>query len=366
MFSLLPKNDLAQTLRIRRFIIGASSYLMWMALITYCYYHGFMRLSAEYTATAFALFFITNILFYIIFRTGLNKRCSDPSLTMHQMIVAAFGAMIVIYFTDIVRGVMLLAYIVTILFGVFRFKLRQYIEYTLFSLASYAIIILLLFKYHPDKINLRIELLQWVVLAAILFWFSIIGSYISGLSQRLSDTNRSLQNALNTISELAIHDELTKAFNRRHLFEELHRQKALADRGSSFFSIALFDLDHFKHANDTYGHLKGDDILKHLIQAVKHEIREVDCLARYGGEEFIIIMTNTDIKRAEECSNRIKKVVEKLKFPGLPESFSITISIGITIYNPNESIEHIISRADKALYRAKSAGRNQVATENPV
>lgn len=366
MLSLLPKNDSAQALRIRRFLIAASSYLMWMAVIFYCYYHGFLRLSGAGISAAFAIFIFINMLFYIIFRTGLNKRSSDPSLTMHQMIAAALGVMITIYFTDVIRGIMLLAYIVTILFGVFRLKIRQYISFSLFSMTSYSIVILLLMKNHPDKINLKIELLQWVVLAAVLFWFAIIGSYISALSQRLSDTNRSLKNAVNTIKELAIHDDLTKAFNRRHLFEELHRQKALADRGNSFFSIALFDLDHFKKTNDTYGHLKGDDILKHLIQAIKHEIREVDCLARYGGEEFILIMSNTEIKGAEECSFRIQQAIEKLKFPGFPESFGITVSTGVTIYKPVESIEQIISRADNALYRAKSAGRNQVITEYPV
>jgi len=217
MFSLLPENDTPQALRIRRFLIAAYSYLMWMALITYCHYQGFMRLS-----------------------TG------------------------------------------------------------------------------------------WI------------------------------------IKELAIHDDLTRAFNRRHLFEEPRRHKALADRDGYVFSIALFDLDHFKHTNDTYGHLKGDDILKHLIQAVKHEIREVDCLARYGGEEFIVIMPNTDITGAEECSQRIKKTAEKLKHPGFPESFNITISTGVTIYQPVESIEQAIARADNALYRAKSHGRNQVAAEHPA
>jgi diguanylate cyclase (GGDEF)-like protein len=260
---------------------------------------------------------------------------------------------------------MLLGYIVTILFGIFGFSFRQYIIFTLFSMTSYAFVIFLLLNHHPENINLKIELLQWVVLAVVMVWFSFFGAYISGLRQRYSIANRELKAALNTINELAIHDDLTKAYNRRHLFGEIQRQKALADRGRTFFSIALLDLDHFKRANDTYGHLKGDDILKHLIQAVKHEIREVDCLARYGGEEFIIVMSNTDIIEAEECAERVKKTVEKLKFPGFPDSFGITVSIGIAAYQRNESIEQLISRADDALYQAKSAGRNQVVTGYP-
>jgi diguanylate cyclase (GGDEF)-like protein len=364
MFPLLPKDDPAQTLRIRRFFIGASSYLMWMTLIIYCHYHGFIRMPVKWTAAAFTIFMLIQALFYIFLRSGANKRFADPSMTMPQMIVAAAGAMIVICFTDVVRGIMLLAYIVTILFGVFRFRLRQYIGYTLFSMASYSLVILLLINNHPIKINLKIELLQWVVLAVVLVWFSIVGAYISGLRQRFSNANRELKKAFNTINELAIHDDLTKVFNRRHLFEELQRQKALADRGNTFFSIALIDLDHFKKANDTYGHLKGDDILKHLIQAVKHEIREFDCLARYGGEEFIIVMNNTAINQGQECAERVRKTVEKLKFPGFPDSFGITVSIGITAYKTNESLEQLVTRADVALYRAKFAGRNQVISES--
>jgi diguanylate cyclase (GGDEF)-like protein len=365
MFSLFPKNDPLQELRIRRFLIGAASYLMWMALIIYCHYHGFIRMSGKNTTIIFGLFLLIQFLFYIFLRFGGNKRLSDPSLTMLQMLVAAVGAMIVIYYTDVVRGVMLLAYIVTILFGVFRFTFRQYILFTLFSIAGYAFVISQLMNNHPENINLKIELLQWVVLSVLLFWSSIFGAYISGLRQRNADANRELKKAFNTIQELAIHDDLTKAYNRRYLFDELHRQKAVADRGRALFSIVLFDLDHFKTVNDIYGHLKGDDILKHLIQALKHEIREGDCLARYGGEEFIIVLAHTNMKEAEECAERIRKTAEKLKFPGVPDSFGITVSIGVTAYNPNESIERLISRADAALYRAKSAGRNQVITEYP-
>ncbi len=365
MFSFFPKDDPAQALRIRRFSIGAASYLMWMGLLFYCHTHGFLRLPMTWLIVLFLFFISIQLVFYGILRSGINKHLADPSMTMPQMMVAALGAMTGIYFTDVVRGVMLLAYIVTILFGVFRFRMRHYIAYTFFSMASYSLVIWLLCKYHPEHINLKIELLQWVVLGAVLIWFSIVGAYISGLRKKISHANRELQSALNIINELAIHDDLTKVYNRRHLFEELQRQKALADRGKNVFSIAMVDLDHFKRANDTYGHLMGDEILKHLIQTVKHEIREADCLARYGGEEFIIVMSSTDIKEAEECAQRVKKTVEKLKFPGFPESFGITISIGITVYKPVESIEQLIARADAALYRAKTSGRNQVVLEYP-
>lgn len=362
---LIPKDDPKQALRLRRFFIASASYLMWMVLIVYCYYPGFIRLSKGWTALAFGMIILVNILVYILLRTGLNKRFSDPSLTMFQMTTAALFVMVAIYFTDEIRGIMLLAYIVTILFGIFRFTLSQYIRFTLFSVATYAFVILLLQINHPDKINFQIELLQLIIFASVLTWFSMLGNYLSGLREKLSLTNYNLKTALNTIQDLVIHDDLTQAYNRRHMYEELLRKKALADRSGIIFSITLIDLDFFKQVNDTYGHLKGDDVLKHLIHSIGREIREIDSVSRYGGEEFLIIMGNTDIKGAEEGALRIKKAVENLKFPGFPESFAITISAGVTSYKPVEPVEKMIDRADKALYKAKAAGRNQVFVKHP-
>lgn len=362
---IFPKNDPVQALRIRRFLIAAASYLMWLMLIFQCYRMGFVRLTPEWMMIFFSLCIFINMLMFLILRTGLNLRFSDPSLTMLQMILATLGVMITIYFTDYIRGVMLLAYIVTMLFGVFRFKLRQYIKYAGFSIISYTIVVILLLKHHPEQIDVRIEALQWAVFAAVLAWFSIIGSYISNLRQKLSAANHDLKAALHTINELAIHDDLTQAYNRRHMFERLRHEKATADRGGPGFSIAIFDLDHFKAVNDTYGHQKGDEVLKFLIQAVKYEIREVDCVARYGGEEFVIIMGRTAAEGAQECAQRIQKAAAAMKFPGFPPSFGITISIGLTVYQPTESIDQIIARADEALFSAKAAGRNRVVVGNP-
>ncbi len=362
---IFPADDPLQALRIRRFLIAAASYLMWIILIFQCYRMGFFRLPPDLVAIFVGFCVFINALLYVIFRTGMNLRFSDPSLTLLQMIPATLLIMIVIYFTDHIRGVMLLAYIVTMLFGIFRFTIRQYIGYTLFSLASYTIVVILMLKHHPEQIDPRIEVVQWAVFAAVLAWFSIIGSYISRLRRKLSEANHDLKTALDTINDLAIHDDLTQAYNRRHMFERLQYEKAAADRDGSGFSIAIFDLDHFKEVNDTYGHQKGDDVLKFLIQAVKHEIRKIDCVARYGGEEFVVIMSRTAAKGAKECAQRIQKTIAEMKFPGFPASFGITLSIGLTIYQPRESIDQIIARADRALYQAKAEGRNRVVVETP-
>ncbi|MGM0452892.1 MAG: GGDEF domain-containing protein [Thermodesulfobacteriota bacterium] len=360
---LIPKDDPLQALRMRRYFIGVSAYLMWLILIIYCYFLGFVRLPLQGIAAAFSVVIGILLGFYIVFRTGWNQKFSDPSLTFAQMTPGAIGAMFAIYFTDRVRAVMLLIYVVTLLFGILRFNLKQFVLFTLFSVSGYGLVIVLLYTYHPETIHFRIEALQFVVFATVLVWFSMVGTYISSLRNRISATNNELSNALHTIETLAIHDDLTQAYNRRQMFSELRRGKSLADRHGQPFSIAIFDLDDFKHVNDTYGHLKGDEVLKRLIRQIGHELRQSDSLARYGGEEFMVMMADTDIAGARECGEKIRQCAQNLRYPGFPDAFKITASVGVTAYNSIESIDYTILRADTALYRAKANGKNRVEIE---
>lgn len=363
--TLIPRDDPAQALRIRRFLIAFAAYLIWLAVIAYCHYLDLIRLSIRQSAILYGSLIVINILFFIVFRTGLNKKFTEPSLTVPQMVIATIGAMLFIYFTERIRALLLLIYFMTFIFGVFRFNLRQFILFALFTFCSYLLLVLMLFHYHPEQMDAPIEILQLFIFGTVLFWFSFVGSYISSLRNRLSTANHELKLALKTIEGLAIHDHLTGAYNRRHMHEELQKAKSIADRGGMPFSIAIFDLDHFKPVNDDFGHQKGDEVLKQIVQQVSSRIRETDIIARYGGEEFIVIMIATDIAGAAEGAQKIHKCVHNLKYPGLPDSFRITISIGATSYRPVESIDEMISRADTALYRAKANGRDRVEIEWP-
>jgi len=360
MWKILPEDDPKQALRIRRFLIAAASYVMWIGVFAYCCYQGLTRISMVHILILFSLVVLMNVAFYIIFRTGLNKRFKDASLTMPQMIAATFWVMVLVYYTvNEARGLVLLTYLVVFIFGVFRLQTRQFFILTFIAMAGYGFAIFSLLIHHYE-INLQIEILRWIVLTAVLAWFSLIGSYICGLRKRVVKTNNELSTAMETIEQIAIHDELTEIYNRRHMFTILKREKALADRGNTPFSFCILDLDDFKRVNDTYGHLTGDMVLRTLAQAIQKDIREEDYLARYGGDEFILILAYSCIADAVLCAQRIRKLSETLSFQDLPESFQITISIGITVYQPFESIDDLLTRADHALYRAKANGRNWI------
>ena len=363
--TVIPRDDPAQALRIRRFFIALAAYGLWLILILYSHYLGLIRLSISWTVILFGGLIVINVIFYILFRTGLNKKFPDPSLTVPQMVAATLGALLLIYFTDEIRALFLLIYFMTFIFGVFRFSLREFLSFALFTFCSYALLVLLLFHNHPEQMDARIEILQLFIFGTVLFWFSLVGSYISSLRNRLSAANHELNHALKTIEDLATHDDLTQAYNRRHMHQELQRAKSIADRTGIPFSIAVLDLDHFKQVNDTFGHQKGDEVLKHVVNEISSRIRESDIIARCGGEEFIVIMIDTDIAGATKCAQKIHSGMNHIKFPGFPDSFSLTISIGVTAYRPVEAIDDMIFRADNALYRAKANGRDRVEVELP-
>jgi diguanylate cyclase (GGDEF)-like protein len=356
MFGFFPKDDPNQTLRIKRFFMALGSYVMWIILAVFLHFQDQSRITFNVLVISLSGIIVVNILIYAMIRTGLNKRFKDPSLTLLQMVIATFWTMVIVYHADSIRNVLLLLYLVVFVFGLFRLKVWQFLFLSAFAVVSYAAVMLLLYKTHPESINARIEILNVVVLATVLPWFSLIGGYINNLRTQVSK-------ALSTIERLAIIDDLTQVFNRRQMYKILEHQKALGDRGINSFSICIFDLDHFKIVNDTFGHAAGDIVLKTVAQEAQKNLRNIDHIARYGGEEFILILTNMETREAIACAERIREMTKELAFENMPEDFRITISVGVTEYQPSEFIQDAINRADKALYRAKGNGRDRVEYE---
>ncbi|MBN1588399.1 MAG: GGDEF domain-containing protein [Pirellulales bacterium] len=147
-------------------------------------------------------------------------------------------------------------------------------------------------------------------------------------------------------------DPLTGVNNRRVLNDTLTSQLALKARYDVNFTLALFDIDHFKKVNDRQGHLYGDRVLQDVAQILGDNARETDTVVRYGGEEFVVIMPETNLEGASYFANRIREKTEQ-KLP-------VTISGGVTHSLDGDTTETIVARADAALYEAKSNGRNCV------
>ena len=161
----------------------------------------------------------------------------------------------------------------------------------------------------------------------------------------------------------AITDELTGLYNHRHFRQQLNLETNRAERYRRALTLLMIDIDHFKYYNDTNGHIKGNEVLKEMGRLLKEMSREVDIVARYGGEEFAIIMPETDRSKARKLAERLRKRVAGHTFdqghkqPGK----KLTVSIGVASFPENaDTAFDLMEEADKALYEAKRAGRNNV------
>ena len=169
-----------------------------------------------------------------------------------------------------------------------------------------------------------------------------------------------------------ITDPLMGIYNRRYLDRRLTEELQRARRYELPFSIFLLDIDFFKKINDTYGHQVGDMVLKKLGTVIVDSVRELDVVIRYGGEEILVILPNTTVVHAVELAQRLRRKVEETMLVGsdLKENrpaIYITVSIGVSGYQfsgDGDTAAAIVERADKALYQAKSLGRNRVISSN--
>lgn len=158
---------------------------------------------------------------------------------------------------------------------------------------------------------------------------------------------------------LSITDPLTKVYNRQFLYNKLPEEISRFMRYKTPLSIILFDVDHFKKFNDTYGHNTGDYILKNLAAIVRQNIRNVDLLVRYGGEEFLILSPESNADEAFAIAERVRREVENTEFLFEEKILKITISLGISSFRAGMTPEEFIKSADRSLYLAKQNGRNR-------
>ncbi len=315
------------------------------------------------TATLLVLGFV--ILFYVIFRTGLNRHFPDPSLTLLQILASTLVILYVLSRSEQGHGVLSLIYMVSFLFGVFRLSTRELLALTAFVAVSYALIIGV--QWHPDAVAdpqaFNRKLLNWIVLTGVLAFFSVMGGYISKLRKNVADSKLRLEEALQRIEQMAARDELTGIFNRRSVNDFLDRQKSRADRFATTFSVLLVDIDHFKRINDTYGHHAGDVVLSTFARAALARFRQTDMFGRYGGEEFLAVLDQTPEQNIAIVADRLCTLARGLNFDELASGLRIAVSIGGTGHREAESWQTTVERADHALYRAKEAGRDRFVLE---
>jgi diguanylate cyclase (GGDEF)-like protein len=165
------------------------------------------------------------------------------------------------------------------------------------------------------------------------------------------------------IKNLSIRDGLTDLFNHRHSIELVANEFGRVGRYAGGVSLLMVDIDHFKNINDAHGHQAGDAVLKEVARVLKDNLRHVDALGRYGGEEFIAILPHTVREEALQTAERLRKGIDDHVFRVGDRELRTTISVGVACF-PSDTVDSpngLVREADKALYKAKQAGRNRVA-----
>ena len=233
-------------------------------------------------------------------------------------------------------------------------------------------------KEHDKNINVTLSLaifftilsfiISYIISKMLLNAFNILNKSLKEKSIELQKLNSELEikvenrtNKLKTaykkMKDLASIDDLTKIYNRYYFFNIFNQQLEKLKSDKITFSLIMFDLDHFKNVNDTYGHDVGDYVLNETCRVVEKDLRENDTFARIGGEEFLILLPNTNIEDAFYIAQRIRQNIEQHKFKDIPK---LTISLGVAEANEPILSTELLKKVDLALYKAKKEGRNRV------
>lgn len=296
--------------------------------------------------------------FYALIHFSARLKIAPDMLAALQSLFA-IGCIIAGYaIAGPLRASLLSMLVVAIAFCTFAMHPRRALLLAGAALAGMAGIMWYLQAIDPLGHPPAVEAMSFGYLAAALLATTLLASEMTKLRRRMKASKQELLAALDTIRLLATVDELTSLANRRHMNELLGAEERRSAPATS--CVALLDLDLFKQVNDQYGHAVGDAVLRGFAGAAHGALREHDTLARWGGEEFLLLLPDATPQAARQVLERIVTRVHALQIDGMTPARRISFSAGLAERRDGEPFMDAISRADKALYRAKAAGRDRI------
>jgi diguanylate cyclase (GGDEF)-like protein len=299
--------------------------------------------------------------FYLLARSGLSARLSsDPFLTLPQIVFAMASISWSYAITGPARGAVIAIMVVTLLFGMFGVPPRVAPRLALLAFVALASVMVWRAITLPQRYDPMVEAVHALFAAIVIGGCAVVVARIGKLRARLAAQKKELGDALALNRELATRDALTGLLNRRAMVELLAREHPRIERGQGPLCVALLDIDLFKRINDDLGHGAGDDVLRRFAAVIKTQLRAADALARWGGEEFLLLMPGTCGDDARIVIDRLRGAIADGGFEAIAPQLKVSFSAGVAEVREGESQDAAIDRADRALYRAKQAGRNRV------
>jgi diguanylate cyclase len=337
-----------------------------LALLVYTAFAGLQYVGVRYGMLAadeaiwLTLFYLTgSLLFYVVIRSGLNERiASDPSLTLPQ---CAFGMLVsagAYAITGPARSVAMALVVLIMMFAMFALRPAQSRALAMFAFALLGAVMLWKSRTEPSRYRPAVEAINALAVGIVLTCVAVLAGRMGVMRDRLRAQKIELERALERIGQLATRDDLTGLVNRRHMNTLMQAEQARQRRSSLKMTIALLDIDLFKRVNDSHGHLAGDAVLKAFAEAGSQVLRATDVLARWGGEEFLLMLPAATPEQALQSMQRLRHGLAKVSFDAIAPGLQVTFSAGLSACGDDETLEACIERADQAMYRAKTQGRN--------
>ncbi len=304
--------------------------------------------------------------FHVLLSGSWCERLRDHYLSVPQMLVhSAINLGFTLYAPQI--GVLLMMVLFVVFsFGALRVELRRKLSWHMLITLSVLVAVAMVIASVGDRLSLPTSTWQQRVLCGV--WVSLIlarstlvGLYSAQLRSMLNKRNAELAATFEKLELMASRDELTGTLNRRSVMRLLDDERQRMMRTGQPFGVALFDLDHFKQVNDSFGHLTGDETLRQFTRTALASMRNTDRLGRYGGEEFLMLLTATaDEAAAKVAAERVREGTAGYDWGTVAPGLKVTVSAGVALCQPGETAEQLLNRADQALYDAKREGRNRV------
>ena len=311
------------------------------------------------------------LVFYGLIRFSAQFKLAPELLAVLQTLFAIACTMAAYTLAGPLRAALLTMMVVCIAFCAFALRPRQSLLLSITALVGLGGTMWRLQQIDPLGFPPAVEAMTFAYLAAALLSTAVLTGEMTKLRQSMKLKKQDLLQALDTIRTLATVDELTALANRRHMHEVLRLEERRqapgngngngdGNNGGKGSCVALLDIDFFKQVNDRHGHALGDVVLREFAAAAGAALRTRDTLARWGGEEFLLLLPDAAPLEARQVVERMRERVRAMHIDGLDPERRITFSAGLAERRGGEPFLEAIGRADKALYRAKAAGRDRI------
>lgn len=353
---LLLGTDSLQRLTLR--LLGVATLVSATVLVLLVYAVAIGVADPHQIALLAGAFFACIAAFYAMIRSGFTRRFADPTLAMPQVIMAQTVIACGYALTGPVHGATVVLLALVMVFGMFSLRAQAVRIVSVYTIIVMGAVMYWCTQYQGAWYQPQRELFNFALMAIVMLAISQLSSQLMTMRTRLKTQKIALEEALAHIKDMAARDELTGLPNRRRMMTLLQEHATRQARGGPGFYVCIIDLDHFKDINDTFGHAAGDAVLRAFAAQAQAVLRSTDVIGRWGGEEFLLLLQRTPpgaptlgVARLRESFNAPHTN------PALPD-VRVRFSAGFARYEEGEPIDQAIERADRALYAAKSAGRN--------